>query len=101
MTEAEIDATYRDTVVLDEAPKNINATYYGPDLSCADRNGVPEPMYGKEGRAWRDERWLKREGIDESSDQRGSRTRYFFLPRGQVRADKNIFIVYADNLQFS
>jgi hypothetical protein len=98
MTEAEIDQDYRDIIALDEAPKHINCTYYGK-ATVADRNGISEPMYGKEGRAWRCERWFVKEQINESPDQRGPRERCFFMPAGSVRADKNIFIVFQGDLQ--
>jgi hypothetical protein len=99
-TEEEINKEYKDTVDATEAPRFPNATYFGK-ASLGDRNGYSEPLYGKSGRAWRDERWIRAEGINEDPDQRGPRLRWFFLPEQQARKDKNIFIVYEGNLQFS
>lgn len=95
MTEQEIDNTYLDQI---KVPQEAYRVRYQGHATIADRNGISQPMYGNEGFAWRDHAWFKR--FDESPDDHGSRDRYFFWMPEWKPQDKNIFIVYAGNLEF-
>lgn len=87
---------YKDTIDTTDAPKSVNAVYNGKATIADSEGRESRSMYGVPGRAWRDERWLAENAIDEYEGER-----WFYLPASAPRKDGNIFLVWADNLTFT